>query len=145
MPSKPKSKPVESSADAIAAYNAALSPAHGAVCDQLRTEIDKALPKATSKLWHGHPVWFINDTPVTGYNITAKKGVSLLFWSGQLFEEALLTALGKFKAAQIQYNDVSEIDAKILRRWLKKSSIIIWDYKNLCRVNTGAASSDNHD
>ena len=119
--------------DAIAAYTAALSPAHAAVCQQLRAEIDRALPKAVSKLWHGHPVWFIDDTPVTGFNITAKKGVSLLFWSGQLFEEPLLIALGKFKAAQIQYNDVSEIDAKALRRWLKKSSTIIWDYKNLCR------------
>jgi hypothetical protein len=138
MASKPKLKPVESSTDAIAAYNAALLPNYAAVCNQLRTEIDKALPKATSKLWHGHPVWFINDTPVAGYNITAKKGVNLLFWSGQLFEDPVLVAAGKFKAAQIQYSNVSEIDAKILRRWLKKSSSIIWDYKNLCRVSTEA-------
>ena len=132
MATKSRQGPVESTTDAIAAYTAALAPGHAAVCQQLRAEIDKALPKATSKLWHGHPVWFIDDTPVTGFNITAKKGVSLLFWSGQLFEEPLLIALGKFNAAQIQYNDVSEIDAKALRRWLKKCSTIIWDYKNLC-------------
>ena len=132
MATKSRQGPVESTTDAIAAYTAALAPGHAAVCQQLRAEIDKALPKATSKLWHGHPVWFIDDTPVTGFNITAKKGVSLLFWSGQLFEEPLLIALGKINAAQIQYNDVSEIDAKALRRWLKKCSTIIWDYKNLC-------------
>ena len=132
MATKSRQGPVESTTDAIAAYTAALAPGHAAVCQQLRAEIDKALPKATSKLWHGHPVWFIDDPPVTGFNLTAKKGVSLLFWSGQLIEEPLLIALGKFNAAQIQYNDVSEIDAKALRRWLKKCSTIIWDYKNLC-------------
>ena len=133
MPSRSNPKLVEATTDTIATYTAALAPAHAAVCQQLRSEIDKALPKATSRLWHGHPVWFINETPVTGFNITAKKGVNLLFWSGQLFDEPLLIAAGKFKAAQIQYHIVSEIDVKPLRRWLKMCSTIIWDYKNLCK------------
>lgn len=133
MPTKPKPKPAEPTTDPIAVYTTALSPAHAAVCQQLRAEIERALPKATSKIWHGRPVWFIDDTPVTGYHITAKRGVNLLFWSGQLFDEPRLTAAGKFKAAQIQYNVAGEIDVKALRRWLKKCSTLIWDYKNLCK------------
>lgn len=118
--------------DDIAAYSASLTSAHTTVCERLRIEIDMALPKSTSKIWHGSPVWFIDGNPVVGYHSTARRGVNLLFWSGQLFDEPLLCAAGKFKAAQIQYNDAGEIDSVPLRRWLKKCRTIIWDYKNLC-------------
>jgi hypothetical protein len=133
------------SSDAITGYASSLSTAHAAICQQLRAEIDASLPKATSRIWHGSPVWFVGGNPVTGYHTTAKKGVNLLFWSGQMFDEPLLRASGKFKAAQIHFGNESEIDLKALRRWLEKCGTIIWDYKNLCRPRTGAASSDTHD
>jgi hypothetical protein len=92
--------------------------------------MDAVLPQATSKIWHGSPVWFIGENPVAGYNVTAKKGVNLLFWNGQSFGEPALKAAGKFRAAQIQFTDVSEIDPKALRRWLKKASTDIWDSRS---------------
>jgi hypothetical protein len=122
-----------SSGDDISNYSATLSPAYAGICQKLRDEIDAALPHATSKIWHGSPVWFVGENPVTGYHTTAKKGVNLLFWSGQMFDEPMLKATGKFQAAQIQFNDAEEIDLKSLRGWLNKASSIIWDYKNLCR------------
>ena len=70
---------------------------------------------------------------MAGYNVTAKKGVNLLFWNGQSFDEPALKAAGKFKAAQIQFTDESEIDVKALRRWLKKARTDIWDYRGLCK------------
>jgi len=40
---------------------------------------------------------------------------------------------GKFKAAQIQFTEVSQIDPKTLRRWLKKAQADIWNHKELCK------------
>jgi hypothetical protein len=76
------------------------------------------------------PVWFMDGNPVVGYNATAKY-VNLLFWNGQSFIEKGLTAAGKFKAAQIKYTDVSEIDEKTLRRWLKEAGTKIWNFKDI--------------
>jgi hypothetical protein len=112
----------------ITDYAEALPDSHAAICRRLHKEIDAALPKAfSSKIWHSVPVWFKGENPVVGYKATPKH-VSLLFWSGQLFGDSSLKSVGKFKAAQIQFTDASEIDPKSLRRWLKKSSAEIWDY-----------------
>src|SRR5580658_8660684 len=117
----------------IADYNKSQSAEYAAICHALRTQIDGVLTKAAAKIWHAIPVWFIGENPVVGYGVTSKKGVNLLFWNGQSFGEPALKAAGKFKAAQIQYTDVSQIDAKALRRWLKKAGTEIWDYKGICK------------
>jgi hypothetical protein len=114
--------------DAIEGYHEAQSPGDAAICRALRVEIDGALKKGVAKIWHGSPVWFIGENPVVGYNVTAK-GVALLFWNGQSFEEPELTVVGKFKAAQIKYADAAQIEVKALRRWLKKARTEIWDYR----------------
>jgi hypothetical protein len=57
-----------------------------------------------------------------------------MFWSGADFDEAGLCVLGKkFKDASVFYNDVAEIKKTHLRRWLKKSKSIQWDYKNIVK------------
>lgn len=68
---------------------------------------------------------------MVGYSVTSKNAVKLLFWNGQSFEEPALEATGKFKAAQIQFRHVSELDPKNLRRWLKKAGTLIWDYEGI--------------
>jgi uncharacterized protein YdhG (YjbR/CyaY superfamily) len=117
----------------IANYAERQTAEHAAICHALRAEIDAVLTKATAKIWHAIPVWFIGENPVVGFGVTSKKGVNLLFWNGQSFGEADLKAAGKFRAAQIQFTDVSQIDPKALRRWLKKAGRDIWDYKGLCK------------
>src|SRR5262249_46180286 len=62
----------------IPAYSQAQPLALRPICDVLRELIDSALPKATSKIWHGSPVWFMDENPVVGYKATAKT-VNLLF------------------------------------------------------------------
>jgi hypothetical protein len=114
--------------DAIAGYSNEQSPKDAAICQALRTEIDAALPQATSKIWHGSPVWFIGENPVVGYSVTPNH-VNLLFWSGQSFGEPALKAAGKFAAAQTQFTEISQIDPTALRRWLNKASTDIWDYQ----------------
>lgn len=117
----------------ILTYNEAHAPDHNNVCDLLAREIDHGLPEAESKIWHAHPVWFLDGNPTVGYS-KQKPGIRLMFWSGADFEEAELNVLGKkFKDASIFYNDVSEVDMNALRRWLKKAREIQWDYKGLVR------------
>src|SRR5512134_2388890 len=111
----------------IAAYNKGQTKGDKRICDLLKREIAKALPKAESKIWHGSPVWFLDGNPIVGYH-KLKAGIRLLFWSGQSFEEEGLAPEGSFKAAQALYTAADEIDVKALRRWLKKSKAIQWDY-----------------
>ena len=113
-------------------YNAALAPAERAICDRLAREIDRHLEGAENKVWHRHPVWFLDGNPIVGYS-KLTGGVRLLFWSGQSFEEEGLAKEGSFKAAQVRYTAVAEIDAKKLRRWLAESRNVQWDYKNIVR------------
>ena len=116
----------------IEAYNAALEPADRAICDLLAAEIDAALPEAERKIWHRHPVWFLDGNPVAGYS-KLKHDVRLLFWSGQSFDEPDLANEGSFKAAEARYTSADEVDSDALHRWLAKSRDIQWDYKNIVK------------
>jgi len=99
----------------------------------LAKEIDKALPGAESKIWHAHPVWFLDGNPTVGYSCQ-KPGIRLMFWSGADFAEVGLNVVGKkFKDASVFYNEAAEVKKKDLRRWLAKAQKIQWDYKNLIR------------
>lgn len=115
----------------IATYISAQKPGLATVCRVLRKEIKSALPKATGKIYHSTPVWFIGENAVVGFSVTAKKKVNLLFWNGKVFREPDLKAVGKFKAAQIQFGDVEEIDKKKLKKWLKKAKTDIWDFAGM--------------
>ncbi len=111
----------------IAAYSQRQRPAFRTICERLRKLIDATLPKATSKVWHGSPVWFVGDNPVVGYS-TNKKGVGLLFWNGQAIDKKL-EPVGKYGAAQAVFTDAKEIDPAVLRRWLKKAGSDVFDSK----------------
>lgn len=117
----------------ILKYNERQTPEHKSVCDLLAQEIDRNLPEAENKIWHGHPVWFLEGNPTVGFS-KQKPGIRLMFWSGADFEEpGLDVRKGKFKDASVFYQQVSEIDKDVLSRWLKKSRKIRWDYKNIIR------------
>jgi len=114
-------------------YNNKLSSDDKAICDLLFQEINKHLPKAENKVWHGHPVWFFDGNPIVGYS-KEKRGIRLMFWSGASFDEEKLMVRGeKFKDASIFYNNADEINTKDLKRWLSKSEKIQWDYKNIMK------------
>ncbi len=114
------------------AYNKALSKEDKEICEILAEEIARALPKAENKVWHAHPVWFLDGNPIVGYD-KLKACVRLLFWSGQSFDEEGLHSEGSFKAAEARYTEASQINKKDLKRWLKKSKEIQWDYKNIVK------------
>src|SRR3954462_2257365 len=117
----------------IKAYNDKQTPGDKEICDRLVTIIDNELTEAESKIWHSHPVWFLDSNPIVGYS-KQKAGIRLMFWSGAGFEEDLLNVRGKkFKDASVFYNDVSQIDLVALKRWVQKSAAIQWDYKNIVK------------
>lgn len=116
----------------IIAYNQAQAPGRQVICQLLADEIQKRLPQAENKLWHGAPVWFLDGNPVAGYNVL-KDSVRLLFWSGQSFDEPGLQNEGSFKAAEVRYTDIDQVNTDDVQRWLDKSQRIQWDYKNIVK------------
>jgi len=113
-------------------YNKTQKPNDRAICRLLAEHIDRGLPEAENKIWHGHPVWFLDGNPIVGYS-KLKDSVRLLFWSGQSFDEKELKKEGSFRAAEARYTAADQVDTKALRRWLAKARDIQWDYKNLIR------------
>ena len=103
------------------------------LCNQLATLIDIHLKNSENKIWHGHPVWFLDGNPIVGYS-KQKKGIRFMFWSGADFEETGLPIRGgKFKDASVFYHSEAEINTSDIKRWLEKSEQIQWDYKNIVK------------
>jgi hypothetical protein len=116
----------------IAAYNQGLKEGQQTICELLANEIDRALPAAESKIWHSHPVWFLAGNPIVGYS-QQKQGIRLMFWSGADFRTSGLLVGKKFRDASVFFNDPTEIKKTVLRKWLKESQVIQWDYKNIVK------------
>lgn len=113
-------------------YNLAQASKDRTICQLLAQHIDRYLPHAKNKIWHAHPVWFLDGNPIVGYS-KLKDCVRLLFWSGQSFEEEGLRKEGSFKAAEARFTAADQVDTEKLKRWLAKARDIQWDYKNLIR------------
>ena len=117
----------------IQAYNNRQTTTDRQICDLLATTIDSVLTEAESKIWHAHPVWFLDGNPIVGYS-KQKPGLRLMFWSGATFEEEKLNVVGKkFKDASIFFTSIEQINTEDLKDWLEKSREIQWDYKNIVK------------
>lgn len=117
----------------VQAYNNSQSTEDQLICKILEEQINLHLTEAENKIWHSHPVWFLEGNPIVGYS-KQKKGIRLMFWSGKSFDENKLNVLGsKFQDASIFYNSVNEIDSTDLKIWLQKAKEIQWDYKNIVK------------
>ncbi|NBD73623.1 DUF1801 domain-containing protein [Patescibacteria group bacterium] len=115
------------------AFNAAQSPEGKKICSKLAKLIDAELPEAENKMWHRHPVWFLDGNPIVGYS-KLKDCIRLMFWSGADFDDGSLTpGTGKFKDASVRYTSAAEINEVDIQRWLSKSREIQWDYKNVAK------------
>lgn len=123
---------MKSIATTIAEYNRLQKGEDKAICTILKKEISSVIPKAKGKIWHGGPVWFLEENPIVGYE-KLKDGVRLLFWSGQTFKTKGLSKEGSFKAAEARYGEREDIKLALLRRWLRESKTVQWDYKNIVK------------
>ena len=114
-------------------YNQQFSSDDREIVEKLAKIINENLPEAENKIWHSHPVWFLEGNPIVGYS-KQKAGMRLIFWSGKSFEEEKLNILGgKFQDASVFFNSVEEINENDLKKWLQKSREIQWDYKNIVK------------
>ncbi len=112
-------------------FNDRQQPDEKEICEMLASIIDEQLPEAENKIWHRHPVWFLDGNPTIGYS-KLKAGIRLMFWSGADFEEEKLKpGTGKFKDATITFTSTNQIDRNEMIRWIDKSREIQWDYKNI--------------
>lgn len=114
-------------------YNKAQSESDQDICVLLSDSIDIELKDSENKIWHSHPVWFLEGNPIVGYS-KQKKGIRLMFWSGKSFHEEKLNVEGvKFQDASVFFTDKSEINKDDLKRWLRKAIEIQWDYLNIVK------------
>ena len=103
------------------------------ICELLQVELAKALPDVENKIWHAHPVWFLDGNPIVGYSVQ-KPGVRLMFWSGVDFDEPeLKPGTGKFKDASIFYQSADQINTDDITRWCEKAAKIQWNYRDLVK------------
>lgn len=121
----------------ILAYNKAQSAGDRRICETLANTIHQQLTEQAPgglehKIWHRHPVWFLEGNPIVGYH-KLKDCVRLLFWSGRSFDERGLSPEGNFQTAGARYTAVDQIDVGDLERWIEKSIAIQWDYKNIVK------------
>jgi uncharacterized protein YdhG (YjbR/CyaY superfamily) len=117
----------------IVLYNNRQEENDRSICSLLASHITKLLTNSENRVWHGHPVWFLDSNPIVGYS-KQKPGIRLMFWSGADFDEPVLNVVGKkFKDASVFFSDVNDLQVKDLKRWLKKSKEIQWDYKNIVK------------
>lgn len=111
-------------------YQSELSAEEAEIGAALIKLFTKSVPEAEAKVWHGHPVWFLDGNPIVGYSLK-KAGIEVLFWSGQSFKLEGLLAIGKFKAAGVSLPSIKALDKKAMSAWLAEAIEIQWDYQNL--------------
>lgn len=54
-------------------YNHSFFEEEKMICDLLAQTIDQNLNYSDSKIWHRHPVWFIDGNPILGYRKEKKR------------------------------------------------------------------------
>jgi hypothetical protein len=113
-------------------YRLKLEASDRALGSALEAAITRVLPEAEGKVWHGHPVWFIDGNPIVGYH-QLKAGVRVLFWSGQSFPTPGLKKSGSFKAAEFTPGSVTALAEMPFEAWLSESRNIQWNYKNIMK------------
>ena len=117
----------------IATYISLLDENYQEIANQLLETIETNLVSTENKIWHRHPVWFIDGNPIVGFD-KLKNGLRLMFWSGASFNEnQLKIGSGKFKDASITYTSLDQVNTDDVKRWVEKSAKIQWDYKNIVK------------
>src|SRR5690625_8009092 len=104
----------------IQAFNEAQSDEEQEICKILSNVISQHLPEAESRIWHAHPVWFLEGNPVVGYS-KLKGCMRLFFWSGASFDEDQLhPGAGKCKDAAIRDTSADHVNLEV-ERWCVQS------------------------
>jgi hypothetical protein len=92
--------------------------------------LDSELPDATTKLYHGIPVWCVGDEPTIGIK-PAKAHLSVLFFQGQRLLDGAradatgrLVASGSFEMASVKLASPEDLDEDALRGWVRAAKVL---------------------
>lgn len=106
----------------ITEYIDSLSDPLNSVARTLRDHLDAALPTATGQIWHGHPVWMVDSTPIAGFK-TYQDYITFMLWRGQAIDSAgALTATGAGEMATLKVARAAEVHGPALRTWLTQAN-----------------------
>lgn len=110
-------------ASTIDEYIDGLDETMGSVSRSLQAHLDAGLPGTTGLMWHGHPVWMREKTPIAGFKAYPKY-VTLMFWRGQSIadESGTLSASGSSEMANVKILSEADIDDTVLDDWLRRLS-----------------------
>jgi hypothetical protein len=104
----------------------AVTDLQAAVSDVIGSE----LPDATTKLYHGIPVWCVGDQPTVGLK-PARAHLSVLFFRGQRILDGQgqdatgkLVASGSFELASVKLASTDDLDETALRTWVRAAKDI---------------------
>ena len=136
----------------IATYISLLDENYQEIANQLFETIEANLVSTENKIWHRHPVWFIDGNPIVGFD-KLKNGLRLMFWSGASFKEEQLKILKKsnflhiikkskkyYLIQQKFHNTINKnfsdyLDKKIYIKYANKQSDVEYNFGSLiCRL-----------
>jgi len=112
-------------ASAISDYIAGLDETLGAVSAALTAHLDTGLPGTVGQLWHGHPVWMNDKTPVAGFKAYPKY-VTFMLWRGQAIDDpsGTLSPSGSAEMATLKISTEDGFEGAVLDDWLAKVSAL---------------------
>jgi hypothetical protein len=100
-------------------YIAALEEPLASIAKSLRSSLDKGLPELTAAVWHGHPVWMRDRTPIAGFKAYPRYVTVMLWRGGEIVDPTgQLMPAGTGQMTAIRYRSVGEIDHTQVVSWL---------------------------
>jgi hypothetical protein len=88
----------------------------------LREHLDASLSESTGQMWHGHPVWMNDGTPVAGFKAYPRY-VTFMLWRGQEIDTAgELSPAGSGSMSTLKVSKAAELHGPALRNWLRQAS-----------------------
>ncbi|MEQ8362891.1 MAG: hypothetical protein RIF39_11685 [Cyclobacteriaceae bacterium] len=90
----------------IKKYNESQEPVDEAICDFLARTIDEVLVDAESKIWHAHPVWFLNVNPIVAGSVTFSGMLNASFNQIRQYSEGSPSVVIRLMEALITINQI---------------------------------------
>lgn len=89
--------------------------------DALRVVLDSGLSAAEGRVWHGHPVWLVDKTPVAGFKAYTSY-VTFMVWGGQRVDDPSgRLQPGSRDMASVRVASVDEVDGGAFAGWLAQA------------------------
>jgi hypothetical protein len=91
---------------------------HRETGEVLRALLDASLRHATGRVYHGHPIWLVDNTMVAGFK-TYPKHVTFMLWQGQdITDPTGRLQPGARRMASVKLASVADVDEVAFAAWL---------------------------